>query len=87
VLGQRRAAARGSGSTGLARLLGRRRRAGCWAAEVGRGKVELGRGGGKEGRGLVASWASQEKGGMGLFPFSPIFFIFSSFLFLSLLFI
>jgi hypothetical protein len=54
---------------------------------VGRGKVELGRGGGKEGRGLVASWASQEKGGMGLFPFSPIFFIFSSFLFLSLLFI
>jgi hypothetical protein len=49
---------------------------------VGRGKVELGRGGGKEGRGLVASWASQEKGGMGLFPFLS-YFLYLLFFFIS----
>jgi hypothetical protein len=73
---------------GLARLLGRGRRAGCWAAEGGRGKVELGQ---REERKGAAWWraglARRRREGWAFFPFSPIFFIFSSFLFLSLLFI
>jgi hypothetical protein len=49
----------------------------------GQGKSRVGPEGGKEGRGLVASWASQEeKGGMGLFPFLS-YFLYLLFFFIS----